>query len=46
VANAANQRHGLLIGLAWWIPAILLAIGYFTYLFRAFRGKVAAVDYH
>jgi cytochrome d ubiquinol oxidase subunit II len=27
-------------GLAWWAVAILLAIGYFTYLFRSFRGKV------
>jgi cytochrome d ubiquinol oxidase subunit II len=41
VAGAANDRRGLLIGLAWWIPAIALAIGYFVYLFRSFRGKVA-----
>jgi cytochrome d ubiquinol oxidase subunit II len=42
VTNAASDHRGLAIGLAWWIPAILLAIGYFTYLFRSFRGKVAA----
>lgn len=47
VPGAANDRRGLVIGLAWWIPAILLAIGYFTYLFRSFRGKVTAADaYH
>lgn len=46
VHNAANDRRGLAIGLAWWIPAILLAIGYFVYLFRSFRGKVAAGGYH
>jgi cytochrome d ubiquinol oxidase subunit II len=40
VARAANDDRGLAIGLAWWIPAIALAIGYFTYLFRSFRGKV------
>ena len=40
VASSANDRRGLAIGLAWWIPAIVLAIGYFTYLFRSFRGKV------
>ena len=41
VAGAANDRRGLAIGLAWWIPAIALAIGYFAYLFHSFRGKVA-----
>jgi cytochrome bd ubiquinol oxidase subunit II len=40
VAGASNDRRGLVIGLAWWIPAIALAIGYFAYLFRSFRGKV------
>lgn len=40
VPGTANDRGGLAIGLAWWIPAILLALGYFTYLFRSFRGKV------
>jgi cytochrome d ubiquinol oxidase subunit II len=39
-ANASAGRTGLAIGLAWWVPAILLAIGYFAYLFRAMRGKV------
>ena len=47
VAGSANDRRGLVLGLVWWIPAIALAIGYFTYLFRSFRGKVAAgAGYH
>jgi cytochrome d ubiquinol oxidase subunit II len=46
VASSANDHRGLAIGLAWWIPAILLAIGYFTYLFRSFRGKVEPASYH
>jgi len=41
VAGASNDRRSLLIGLAWWVPAVALAIGYFAYLFRSFRGKVA-----
>jgi cytochrome d ubiquinol oxidase subunit II len=45
VHHAANDAHGLAIGLAWWIPAIVLAIGYFAYLFRSFRGKASAT-YH
>jgi cytochrome d ubiquinol oxidase subunit II len=40
VAGASNDHRGLAIGLTWWIPAIALAIGYFAYLFRSFRGKV------
>ncbi len=40
VHDAAAERGTLLIGLGWWIPAVALAIGYFAYLFRSFRGKV------
>jgi cytochrome d ubiquinol oxidase subunit II len=40
-ANAANEKRGLLIGLLWWVPALLLAIGYFAYLFRSIRGKIS-----
>jgi cytochrome bd ubiquinol oxidase subunit II len=47
VASTANDREGLVLGLIWWIPAILLALGYFTYLFRSIRGKVTlSVDDH
>jgi cytochrome d ubiquinol oxidase subunit II len=44
--RSANDHGSLAIGLAWWIPAVVLAVGYFTYLFRAFRGKATASDYH
>jgi len=44
VAGTANDRTGLALGLVWWIPAILLALGYFTYLFRSFRAKVVLDD--
>jgi cytochrome d ubiquinol oxidase subunit II len=42
VRNASAGRSGLVIGLAFWVPAILLAIGYFAYLFRSLSGKVRA----
>jgi cytochrome d ubiquinol oxidase subunit II len=45
-ARTANDHSSLAIGLCWWIPAILLAIGYFAYLFRSFRGKATPSDYH
>lgn len=40
VQNAAAPAYGLKVGLAWWIPGILLALGYFTFLYRHFAGKV------
>jgi cytochrome d ubiquinol oxidase subunit II len=40
VMNAAAAAHGLRIALAWWIPGMLLATGYFVYLYRNFAGKV------
>jgi cytochrome d ubiquinol oxidase subunit II len=44
--TASNDHGALAIGLAWWIPAIALAIGYFVYLYRSFRGKASEGDYH
>ncbi len=40
IYNAAAGRHGLVVGLTWWILGIILALGYFFLLFRMFRGKV------
>lgn len=44
--NAANEQHTLQIGAIWWSIAIILAIGYFVYLFHSFRGKVTADSDH
>jgi cytochrome d ubiquinol oxidase subunit II len=40
IYNTAAGRHGLIVGLTWWIPAVILTLGYFVLLFRMFRGKV------
>jgi len=40
IHNAAAGRHGLSVGFAWWILGALLALTYFFFLFRMFRGKV------
>jgi len=40
VTTARAGDYGLKIGLAWWIVGILLATGYFTYVYRSFAGKV------
>ncbi|HSO41113.1 MAG TPA: cytochrome d ubiquinol oxidase subunit II, partial [Labilithrix sp.] len=44
--NASSPRATLVIGLVVWLPAMLLAVAYFTYLYRAVRGKVRREDQH
>ncbi len=40
IYNTAAGQHGLAVGFTWWIPGMILALGYFTLLFRMFKGKV------
>jgi len=40
IYNTAAARHGLTVGVTWWIIGMVLALGYFIFLFRMFRGKV------
>ena len=42
VANAKAGAYGLKIGLIWWVIGMILAAGYFTYVYRTFAGKVTA----
>src|SRR5438128_427201 len=41
-ANSAARGYGLQVALVWWTVGIALAGGYFVYLFRSVRGKVAS----
>jgi cytochrome d ubiquinol oxidase subunit II len=40
IYNTAAAEHGLTVGVTWWIIGMILALGYFTMLFRMFKGKV------
>lgn len=40
IYNAATGDYAMRVGLFWWIPGTCLAIGYFVFLYRMFRGKV------
>lgn len=40
VYNSATSGYGLKVGLAWWIPGMLLVLGYFVFAYRRFAGKV------
>lgn len=39
--NARAGDHALSVGLIWWSFGIALAIGYFTFVYRMFGGKVS-----
>jgi cytochrome bd ubiquinol oxidase subunit II len=41
VASAKAADYGLKIGLIWWTFGIILATGYFVYVYRNFAGKVS-----
>jgi cytochrome d ubiquinol oxidase subunit II len=40
IYNAAAQEYGLKIGIVWWLIGMVLALGYFTCIYKMFRGKV------
>lgn len=40
IYNTAAAHYGLTIGIVWWIVGMILALGYFFFVYRMFRGKV------
>ncbi len=40
IYNSAAGAYGLRVGLWWYIPGMLLALGYFVFVYRHFAGKV------
>jgi cytochrome d ubiquinol oxidase subunit II len=38
--NSHAGELGMRVAVVWWVIALALAAGYFTYLFHSFRGKV------
>jgi cytochrome d ubiquinol oxidase subunit II len=44
VHASAAPAAGLRIGLAWWIPGMLLVVAYFVFTYRQFAGKVELQD--
>jgi cytochrome d ubiquinol oxidase subunit II len=40
VTSAKAGEYGLKLGVIWWTVGMILAAGYFTYLYRSFAGKV------
>jgi cytochrome bd ubiquinol oxidase subunit II len=40
IENASAGNYGLMIGLIWWSIGITIALGYFYFVFKTFKGKV------
>jgi cytochrome d ubiquinol oxidase subunit II len=40
IARAISGRYALSAGLSWWTLGIVIAIGYFVFVYRMFAGKV------
>ena len=40
IFNTAAGHHGLVVGLSWWSIGFLLALVYFVFIYRNFKGKV------
>jgi len=46
IYNTSAGVHGLTVGLVWWSLAAVLAVAYFAFAYRMFRGKVQAGEGH
>jgi cytochrome d ubiquinol oxidase subunit II len=42
VYNAHSGDHSLAVGLIWWSFGMAVAVGYFVFVYKMFRGKVSA----
>jgi len=40
IQNTVAGEHGLAVGIIWWTVGMVLALGYFVFVYRMFRGKV------
>ena len=46
IDSTAAGSHGLTVGLTWWTLGAVLAVGYFVFVYRKFRGKVELGEGH
>jgi len=41
IENTKTGAHGMAVGLVWWSMGIVIAVIYFVFLYRMFRGKIS-----
>ncbi len=44
IYNTSGSQYGQSVGLVWWSIGMLLAVIYFIFIYRLFRGKVRVVE--
>jgi cytochrome bd-type quinol oxidase subunit 2 len=44
VYNTSNHAPTLEIGVIWWIPGMILALGYSIFVYKNFNGKVVVAE--
>ncbi len=44
IQNSVTSSYALGVGLVWWSVGIVLALAYFVFIYRMFRGKVKLGD--
>ena len=44
VYNSQTGSYSLTVGLVWWLVGMILAVGYFTFLYGSFRGKIKSTE--
>jgi cytochrome bd ubiquinol oxidase subunit II len=44
IARALAGPYALSVGIIWWTLGILIAVGYFVFVYRMFRGKVSLLN--
>jgi cytochrome d ubiquinol oxidase subunit II len=45
IKNSITADYALQVGLRWWTVGIIIAIAYFVFLYRMFRGKVTVENH-
>jgi len=41
IANSVTSAYAMKVALVWWTFGIIIALGYFVYVYRMFKGKVS-----
>jgi cytochrome d ubiquinol oxidase subunit II len=41
IANSVTSAYAMKVALVWWTIGIIIALGYFVYVYRMFKGKVS-----
>jgi cytochrome d ubiquinol oxidase subunit II len=44
IQNSVTSQYAMKVALVWWSIGIVIALGYFVFIYRMFKGKVNLED--